>query len=228
MDEGIDPTIFNPHEDMPTDPLDRRVGSLEDNAQLEVTRYVPQGVNWKMVSERSIDPGHLHTRDGLSGIDIDALESAARRVPDVEILNANFAKSDTAMAVIQGSDTNNRFERTLDSGIEYIFRAFVWVSTDTVAGMNIGLNGTLTPVASRFFWNLKVFSDDSGIKVSTVNGSLGVTNSVVGRTDYYCEIQGSIKVSVTGKLNIEFARVGSSGTANAVGRSFFEIIRTST
>ena len=178
--------------------------------------YVPSGVNFKLSSVNSIDPGHKHTRSSLSGIDIAGMETAITKIPSVTRLASNFDKtSDATMATVTG------FTRNLVSGSSYMFKAYLWMEAGAIGGIQLGIAGTA--LFSDLAWHLRVVGDDNLIKTETIAANLSSTFTNTGRTTYFAEIWGTIVCTTSGTLTLQFAQAVSNGTVSRVAaRSFFE------
>lgn len=194
---------------------------LEASITDQIVSYVPSGVNFKLASVNSLNPGHKHDANGLSmvatnvfGYDI----TKVGQIPQV-VKAANFSKTnDAVMATITGMQWN------VLAGKQYILKAKLILEAGATGGIQLGLNGTMT--TTSLGWTLSVVGDDNLVKITTWAASLGTTYTTAGRTFYLAELNAGFTVNAAGTVNIQFAQAVSNGTASSVDHdSFAELIQ---
>lgn len=94
--------------------LDRRLRAIEEDIKSDVLSYVPGGVNYALASPQSVDPGHKHTENSLSG----SLTISDSIVAAEDITAKDAVALVPAMTLDQQQTTQDN-ERSIGSGAGY-------------------------------------------------------------------------------------------------------------
>lgn len=182
------------------------------------------------------DMAQYYTADAAAG-DAQALVRneagrIARLTGTVQTLNQTFAKTNTTLANITGSGTDNDLAFNVETGSTYAVRVALQLDAEFAAGgVKVALGGTVTLNTSLSALQVQIWRNDTNViaasgRITNTASAVSATGAADGST-YFAIIEGTIVVTTGGTLTAQFAQAAASGTSNALAGCYMEIARQS-
>lgn len=154
----------------------------------------------------------------------------ARLTGTVQTLNQTFAKTNTTLANITGSGTDNDLAFNVETGSTYAVRVALQLDAEFAAGgVKVALGGTVTLNTSLTALQVQIYRNDTNViaasgRISNTASAVSASGAADGST-YFAIIEGTIVVTTGGTLTAQFAQASASGTSNALPGCYMEISR---
>lgn len=130
--------------------------------------------------------------------------------------NAQMDMTSTTLTAVPG------LVYSVTAGVTYIFRAKLHVDADILGGQKYSIGGTATATAIKYQVNA-LSNTTNAYVITSRQTALDDSSGQAGSTSNYVEINGTITVSATGTLTVNFAQNAVGGTSSVLTLSSFEV-----